>query len=180
MRGLAIHWSNKKKSCLSPPPISFRRGKTVQFLFLNLFCTFCEISSETWTEVIRGLVLHKIPTYATHPLQNKERHEHPTLPDLLNTLKILFAFPPPPLFFYQRQHRTLMGSSGFKQQQVGHDHLHLMPLVCFFLTIKPQPWTQKEDLLMLKYKFRVLTMLHSVTCCQIRNPSFRINGGKSL
>lgn len=89
----ATHWSDqKKKSCLFPPPNFLSKEKKNSIHFWNLFCTFCEISSETWTEDKWGLVLHKIPTCSTRPLRNKESHERPTLPDLLNTLKIHFAF----------------------------------------------------------------------------------------
>lgn len=60
-----------KKGCLPHPPNFVSKGKESSIYFLNLFCTFCEICSETWTEVKRGLVLHKIPTYSTHPLPSE-------------------------------------------------------------------------------------------------------------
>lgn len=98
-RNTSIRPKKKKKVVFFLPQISFRRKKKSSIHFWNLFCTFCEISSETWTEVKRGLVLHKIPACSTRPLQNKESHKRPTLPDLLNTLNIHFAFYFPSITF---------------------------------------------------------------------------------
>lgn len=90
-----------KKKLSFPPPLNLvSKGKKQSSIYiLNLFCTFCEICSETWTEVKGGL--QKIPTYSTHrlPPQNKEKHKRPTLPDPLNTRNIF-------LFFNQRQPQT--------------------------------------------------------------------------